>query len=361
MTQARSFSIVLPLVAVLGCEGAKEGAPRPNAGIENAVDLTIVPAMSRFSAEAEEFEAQSEEFCAEPSAERLTALRDRWLTLSAAWNQAGVYYLGPLDDDPIEPTIFFIESMRPRGTDYTSTVRAALDTAVSGDQILDEAFFGRLQFNRVGLLALEVLVFEDGPRAVDTTDTEMVVDGYREAPRKCEYLMGIAEQLADRAAAVESGWTEEFGDTGLPFRDLLLTGQLEDGMLPTAAVIRTAARHIEYLHSRKLDGIMDARLAAAARPEGRPFFVNLAAGLESLEDLLEPPGADVSLYDRMEARGAQAQADSVRALFGAARASLESDDRATALPAFVALERGFRNDVVEGLDIDLGIGFADGD
>ena len=252
----------------------------------------------------------------------------------------------------------FIESMRPRGTDYTNTVRDAIEAAVESTDPLDAEFFSGLKFTEVGVLALEVLLFEDSSMSNATAD---IVDGYEESSRRCEYLEGMAALLADRAEGVESGWTEDYNETGTPYRQLLLTGMLEDGSESVPTVINATWQHLEYLRVRKLTGILDAKLATAARPDESPFWSNLASGLDSIEDLMEPPDAETGFFDVMEARGFPQNVTAVRQSLENARATVVAEDRDAAAAAFLDLETKFRREVPEGLGIDLGFDFSDGD
>ena len=352
------------LMFVAGCGsdgGTGGGAELLQPALESTVDNTIVPAMESFADEATSFEQEASEFCASPSESTLTALQDRWLELTRVWNQAATYLVGPLDDDPITPSINFIESMRPRGTDYTETVRDTIDSALQSTDPLDEAFFAGLTFNRVGILALEVLTFEDFPRTAGSTEITDVLEGYNTTPRKCTYLEGMAGLLAERARGVESGWTEDFNGSGTPFRDLLLDGELDDGSLPVPAVIVSAVAHLEYLRRRKLDGILDAQVATRARPDESPFFANLEAALAEIENLMEPSNGESGFFDVMTERGFAEFVATVRSNHSAALAAVQAEDRTAAVDAFRNLENSLRREVALGRGVDLGIDFTDGD
>lgn len=362
-TYALLISWGLSLV-VAGC-GSDEGSGGPTEeplepALQAAVDITIIPTAEAFATDTTTLATEAEAFCDAPSETALITLQDRWLTMVADWNEAVVYNIGPLDDDVIEPSMNFIESMRPRGTDYTDTVRATIQSAIDGDDTLDAEFFAGLTFNRVGILALEVLLFEDSPASTSTATAD-VLQGYEDEPRKCEVLLGMADLLAARAEGVESGWTEDFNETGVPYRDLLLTGMLEDGSSPVPAVINATWQHLEYIRIRKLSGVLDVQIASAARPEENPFWVNLARGLDTVEDLMDPPDAEASFFRVMESRGFQANADAVRQSIVEARATVDAQDREAAAAAFLDLETRFRREVPEGLGVRLGFGFSDGD
>lgn len=353
------------LTLVLASCGTEETDDRLAVAVEQAIDEAVVPAIEDFSTEATAFEAETDTFCAGVDEASLRALQDRWLRLMATWNRTGVYRIGPLYDDPIVPTIDLIESKRPRGTDYTATVRETIAPAVEGATPLDDAYFRSLTFNRGGLLALEVLVFEDGADPPSNAPADIVA-AYQATPRRCEYLQGSAALLAERARGVAAGWTESFGDASTPFRDQFLEPTLPDGSEPAVALVTVAIEHARYLYVRKLDGTADVQVAEAARPEAQPFFGNLEVGVLEIETLFTASGPEgPSLLELMEERGFMAEADAFRAAIAEVlawlRDALEGGDGAGAFRALATLDNTLQNEVATGLGITLPLNFNDGD
>jgi len=354
-------AVSLLLAWSYGCDSApKAEKDLLTPALESAVDLTIVPAMERFADGARDFEASVTELCDAPSKSRVVALQDEWLALSRTWNQAGIYFLGPLDDDIVAPSILFIEAMRQRGTDYTDTVIESIDGAVAGTEALDDDYFKRLAFNRVGMLALEVLLFEDTSTDPRSTDPERIGESLRSA-RKCRYLEGMTRLLRERAEGVERGWTKAFLDTGRPFRELLLEDMLPDGAEPVPAVLVAASAHLEYLRVRKLDAILDLTVATQARGDDSLFYRNLEAALDAVEELMKPPDAETGFFAVMEKGGFEAEVETVRDNLKAARAAVADRDRDGASSTFRTLEISLRREVPRGLGVDLGLSFSDGD
>lgn len=355
----------LAMLGAVGCSDADEksapGESVVDAALRSAVDGTIVPATEDFADGTASLETSVTAFCDAPTEAGLTASQDEWLALARTWNRAGIYFLGPLEEDIITPTMIYIESMRQRGTDYTDTVRDTIDSAMNSSDPLDDAYFDRLAFNRVGMLALEVLLFENSSTEPPSTDVAAVTQGYVDAPRKCSVLVGMARLLRRQADEVERGWTVEFAGTGRPFRDIVLGDELPNGAVPVNAVLLAAIQHIEYLRVRKLDGILDVAVASSARPDATPFYDNLGSGLDGLEALMEPPGSDSGFFAAMTARGFENEVTIVRNSFAAAHTAVDAGDRSAASAAYLDLETSFRKDVTLGLGVDLGLTFSDGD
>lgn len=359
--------LTFALAGVVGCsddagneEQSSAARQELDEALEDVIDHTIIVDVQAFADGAKELDESVVEFCEAPAEASLLELQDDWLALTRTWNRAGIYDIGPLDDDFITPSIIWIESMRQRGTDYTDTVIDTLDAALASDAPLDEAYFSSLTFNRVGMLALEVLLFEERSTEPAATDAATIAQSFADSPRKCSYLQGISKQVSDRAQGVEAGWTEEFLG-GPAFRDELLEGLLADGSESVPALIVSVIAHIEYLRVRKLDGILDMATVSRARPEPSPFYSNLASGLDGFEAFLSAPDADATFFGVMTDRGFGEEVEVIRGNLESARSAVADNDREAASAAFLELETSFRRELPQGLGVELGLSFSDGD
>lgn len=352
-----SFVVVSFSGACDNSDGGADGPATLPTGAEimrDTVETTIVPGVAAFDAQAQDMLSHANAFCAAPSPESLQDLQTGWRSLSEAWSAVAAYNLGPLDDDVITPRIIFIESMRQRGTDYTQTVRDGILRGVDGSDTLDLAYFDRQTFDEVGVLALEVLVFED-IRDGNSTDAGDILAGFEGEPRTCDYLRGIAELLARDAGEVNVGWAESFGDSGEPFRETMTGPALADGTEPVAALLIVLQEHLDYIKVRKLEGIPDAQLAGH-------FYPNVLVALETMEELLAQPEEDsFGLLERMEATGNTAEVETVRANFEAAKAAAQAEDLEPLIAAIGLLDGNLKREIPDALGVELGLTFTDGD
>lgn len=346
--------LALTLVVLANCQTTpKENLyARP---LKNTVTNSIVPGFVRFEAQALGLETDAAAFCAAPDEAKLATLQTRWKTLARSWNGVAFYKFGPLDDDLIFPAIIFIESMRQNGTDYTQTAREAVTAALSGSAPLNDAYFDALTFNKVGLLALEVLVFEESSSSHSQLAADVVAE-YVAQPRKCEYLRGVAKLLATRATTVRAAWNTAYADTGKPYAELFQGETLPDGNEPAGSLINGAVQHLEYLKKRKLDGTLDARLSGT-------FYENTLEMLTQLQQAMSQDGLpdDFGLFDLMAARNQQAALDTVTRHFATAKADAEATSQAQLSTSVGVLEQDFRTTVPDAVDINLGLNFTDGD
>lgn len=348
---AYALAFTLALAACGDGEETTDDSAELQRALENTVDAVIVPTMRDFAAATQTLTDEIATFCGDPSEAGLTGLQNQWRSMATAWNRAALYNLGPLDQDLIFPRVIFIESMRQRGTDYTSTVRDAIDAALADTATLDRSFFDDQLFTEGGILALEVLLFET---AVDSSPVSAEVAAEFQAnPRQCAYLDGTAAKLNRTASDVLAGWTTEFLETGTSFRDVLVVnGQLDDGTESVPALVITAFDHLEYVKRRKLEGILDAQLADH-------FYENVVASLDELSAFLDD--ASYGFFDHMETRGFGAEVAEVRASIAEARALAVSENRVALTEAWGEVEGFLKREIPNGLNVDLGINFTDGD
>jgi len=358
--------LALAVALVPACQESSGGAGEGVAGddddalptgpevMANTVDNTIVPDFAAFADATEAMQAEIDAFCAAPSADTLATVQAQWRSLSESWNAVVPYNLGPLDDDFIVPKIILVESMRQRGENYINTVRESAGQAIEGEDPLDTDFIEGLTFNKVGLLALEVLVFEDS-REGNSTDPADVLADFEARPRKCGYLRGINERLVATAAEVELGWSQSFQE-GEAFRDTMLGTELPDGAEPVAALLIALQEHFVYLRDRKLDGILDAQLSGH-------FYPNVSAMLDAFERLLEQPDPEdeAGILDFMDAYGFDADAQTVRDNLAAAKAAAVAEDREGLSAAIGLLDGNVKREIPDALGVELGLTFSDGD
>jgi len=239
----------LCLTFISACD-TKRKNDEPDAGTAESLSLAlnttieenILPNVTAFKDQTEILQNNATIFCGTINQTNLENLQDQWKVLSLQWNKIAMFNIGPLNDDIIFPKIIFIESMRQRGIDNTGVVRGEIVARLGDATPLDQAYFDSLSFNRVGMLALEVLIFEDSI-SNDNSDLTKIVADYQGNSRKCDYLNGMIQLQSRIATEIDNGWSVEFADSGEAFKDTLLEANiddektLEDGSEPVPALI----------------------------------------------------------------------------------------------------------------------------
>ncbi len=363
-SQLSVLALIIASLATAACGADDPQANTPADFVQRALDTavtdTVVPTIEAFAVRAHVLDEAVQAVCPAPSEQELIDLQDKWIALADAWSAAAVYNLGPLNDDLIAPTMIYVESMRQRGIDYGDTVRESVDLGIAGEQPLDANYFQALQFNRVGLLGLEVLLFEGAAPVRSSTVSDLVVD-FQDEPRRCKYLKGISSLLAQRANDVHKGWTQDFEGLG-PYADIMRSPELADGSSPIQSLLLSVSAHLEYIEKRKLNGVRDMRIAHAARPQLNLFFSNLDRALQEIQDLVQKSeDGEPAIYNAMAHRGFSSEVARVQVALRLAREAAQRGDRTELADRTIALTDHFREEVPDGLGVDLGLNFSDGD
>ncbi len=325
-----------------------------NLALATTIEENIVPDISAFKTQTELLQTNATTFCSNSDQTNLITLQNQWKALSLQWNKIAMFNIGPLNADIIFPTINRIESMRQRGTDYTDVVRGELVARLGDTTVLDETYFDTLTFTRVGMLALEVLIFEDSI-SNDNSDLSKIVSDYQGNNRKCEYLNGMIQLQLRLATEIENGWLVEFNSSGKAFKDILINGELEDGSESVPAMITVIQEHLDYLKKRKLEVILDAQIADY-------FYENVTATLAAVETILEGrTDSSYSFFDQMLANDFATQVAIVRTNLADAKSAVTTKNRSELTTAIGLLDGNFKREIPDSLNVTLGIVFTDGD
>ncbi|MBV2123484.1 MAG: hypothetical protein KUF74_18735 [Candidatus Thiodiazotropha sp. (ex Ctena orbiculata)] len=340
-----------------GCSGSRPNDPPElttdnlNLALEYAVDQSVIPAAEAFSDQAGAFQSAADGFCSAIDNSQLDNLQTAWNRLYEKWFHLANYNFGPLNDDFVFAKYTFIDSLRVRGTNYINTVRDEIDNLIAGSQTLDEAFFDQQTFNKVGLLALEVLAFEASGGAQSGVVNEIIED-YQDNPRKCEILTGLALQIAKNADYVVQGWQVQHKDSDEPYRSLFLEDQLDDGTNNLTQLLVAVQEHLDYLNKRNV-------LTTSATLSGIAWN-GVSEAIDEIEILLEG-NTEVSFLGLMAAGGFNDSVTEVRETIATIRSAIDTRD-ATLLETNIAkLDGHFKREIPDGLNVELGINFSDGD
>lgn len=238
------------------------------------------------------------------------------------------------------------------------TVRSEIDSLLSsGDEINDSTFTNKT-FNKVGLLALEVSIFETASE--QSSNANDIITEYLGDDTKCEILTGYSAQLLRRSSIIDDRWTTDYQDTGSSYRDLLLSGQLEDisgedGSDATTKIILGVQNYFDYLANRNVTDSV-ATLADSV-------WNALDLSIDTTEELMiGTDDTDLSLFDIIKNTNSNDQdVNTITENLSYIRTTISDTDKTNLQAAAKALDSNFKVEVTAGLDINAGLSFADGD
>ncbi|MBV1959578.1 MAG: hypothetical protein KUG53_02475 [Pseudomonadales bacterium] len=354
----RIFLCIISSLLLLSCDGTRENDSPTltedslSLALQDAIDLSVIPAVDTFHTRTLSLQQEAQQFCDTPTLVNLDSAQQQWRSLSDAWFRLSLYRFGPLDDDVVFPPYTFIDSLRLRGTNYSNTVRSEISAWLAGSMILDTFFFSSQTFQKVGLLALESTLFET--TGSHSQLPQEIVDDYIATPRKCEILSGLTANLAQHAQTLHDAWHTPYKGNALSYRDLFLQNKLSDGSDPLATLLTSVQDYFNYLKQRHVLTI-SSQLSQNAWP-------SISTSVDEVEQLLRgTEQTRFSFFSLMSSANYGASVDVVKDNLQTLRTSIEFKDVTEFEISAAQLDGNFKREIPEGLEVELGINFTDGD
>ncbi len=351
--------LLCSLFACGGSGGSGGGSKYDKALLAAMVDNVLLPSVAQFKAAAESLDTQAGSFCAAPDMAGLTGLQTSWENASKRWHALALYNFGPLDTlehtGLIAPRYFFIDALRVRGLDYSGSVQDSINSSLGGTETLDSDYFRTKNFDEVGLLPLEYVLFREYLQDGGSDAADMLAE-FQNNDRKCAWLQGLTAQLASHAQALDSAWNVQFAGSGKSYRDLFVNAEAEGISDPLVALIVSVQAQFDYLKKRNAVSLV--------APFSGYNFASVAGSVDQLETLLQ--GSDTgtvagSVFAHMNANGASNAVDQVKDNIASARTAIQNGQEGMLNDAFGMLDGNLKREIPNGLDINLGINFTDGD
>jgi uncharacterized protein len=195
------------LLAVIGISPAlgqsEEGASAAKPSVDfqpavvKALDTVIVPDYEALATRADEEVQAFEVLCEGADTDHLTAARNSFRDLVAAWSRVEMYRFGPVRDENRYERLFFWPDPRGRGLKQVQAILAGEDPDATDITMLRDKSVA-VQ----GLFALEYVLFGAGSDALG---------GGSAGTYRCRYGQAVAGAIAETARQVSDEWASETG------------------------------------------------------------------------------------------------------------------------------------------------------
>ncbi len=357
--------LLSPALLLSACGGTSSSSSTGNTELNVAatevIDNTIIPAATRFQQQVEDLVSESQSFCSasNTTTDNLATLQQQWIEANLAWYELLPYRFGPMINSEVLPTYIFIDNYRQRGNDAHDTIRGKIDALITANS--DAAYNAELSTlgaNSQGLLALEIALFEEA--ASQSQLAPDIAAEFLNSPRKCQLLNDFASKLLTRANDVQQGWTNDYRETGISYRDLIVNNQLEDvlddeaGELAIKKITISVQEFYDYLGKRDV--------ATNAAQLSDSIWQALEKSLANTEELLAGTTATNLSLNAIMANNRFEQTvlditDNIQTL----RSAFEEENIVDMKAAAAILDGNFKREIPEALNINLGLNFSDGD
>jgi predicted lipoprotein len=357
-------TVLASVVLLSACGGSSStlsnGNNELNLAAAEAIDHTIIPAATRFQQQANTLVSSSKNFCSisTPTTADLTAVQEQWLATNLAWFQLLPYRFGPMVNSLLLPTYTYIDGYRLRGTNYTASVRTKIDSLLADTKTIDASIFSSSTFQFVGLLALEVSLFEDA--ATQSTDKSIILAEYQANPRKCQLLTGYSSELLRRAEMIQQGWTTNYRGTHKSYRELIINNQL-DSVLDDEAV-ESAIKEITVSVQEYYDYLGQRDITVDVGQLSSSIWSAIENSLINTEELLNgTSNTTISLNSIMANNRFEQTVSLLNDNISSLRTALEENNTVDTIAAAKIIDGNFKRDIPDALNINLGLNFSDGD
>jgi len=363
-THLKKCSALATAILLSACGGTDSTLSTGNSELHVAatqiIDNTIIPAANSFQQQAGILVSDSAHFCSTNNLteSNLTALQNQWVETNLAWFQLLPYRFGPMVNSLLLPTYTYIDGYRLRGTNYTASVRTKIDSLLADTSTINAATFSSSTFQFVGLLALEVSLFEDAANQ-STTKADIITE-YQSNPRKCQLLTGYANELLRRADIIQQGWTTNYRNTNKSYRELIINNQL-DSVLDDEAV-ESAIKEITVSVQEYFDylGLRDITLDVSQISSS--VWAAIGSSVTNIEELLNgTTNTTISLNKIMANNRFEQTVAILDENISTLRTALDTMNTVDTIAAAKAIDGNFKRDIPDALNINLGINFSDGD
>ncbi len=166
--------------------------------LESLGSDVIIPSYRWFSDETAALVSSAKSFCSNPTASSLEAFQTQWESAQVPWTQMEVADFGPYAEQPwrIGPKV-----------DSWPVREDTIEENLAGAEPLDASRVSTLGASSRGLPALEYLIFD--PEGVHTALAKFEDEG---GARRCEYAIGLSEDLHASAEAMVTAWSHDGDD-----------------------------------------------------------------------------------------------------------------------------------------------------
>lgn len=337
-------------------------------GVQTAVTNTIIPAVNDFTQSISTLNSDIDTFCGTVNADNLATLQSSWQTTFVSWYTLIPFQVGPLtltdDNSAILNYIdFYRNGTNALRTSNLNDINTGIATLIAGDPITDTSLSNSLT-KSVGLFVLETAIFSD---LADSTTTSDIVTEFTNTSKKCDIIQALGYELNDRAGYIQSQWSTDYRETGISYLELFTNNELEnyfssfdslgDGVgTPASEALVVAIQEF-------LDFAGNADTFAELNRYSSGFLWNaFDASINSIENILDQSAnTELSLYSIMQSNGYEQDVETIQSNLLVIRLAIDEQNITDFKAAAQALDGNFKTSVINGLNINKGLTFADGD
>ena len=337
-------------------------------GVQASITNTVIPAINNFSQDITELNASIDSFCSNVNEANLTLLQTAWKESFISWYQLLPFQLGPLvltDDNAaiLNYIDFYRNSSVVLRTSNLNDINSGLNALMSGAAITETSLTNNLSKN-VGLLVLETAIYST---LSDSTTTSDIVTEFSGPSKKCDIIQALGYALNERTSFIKSQWTMDYRGTGENYLNLFTNNELENfdygssfdndnkGTPASETLIVALQEFLDFV------GNSDS-LNELTRFSSDVLWDAYAASIGSIESILDQSAnTELTLYAIMKSNGYEQDVETIQTSLTFIKQAIADKNTVDFIAGAKALDGNFKTSVIDGLNINKGLTFADGD
>mgnify|MGYP003386257972 FL=1 len=337
-------------------------------GVQTSVTNTVIPAVNGFSQSISNLNTNIDTFCTSVNNSNLIALQGAWKSSFIAWYQLIPFQVGPLtltdDNSAITNYVdFYRNGSVALRTSNLADINTGLNTLILGPALSETGLSNSLTKN-VGLLVLETAIFST---ILDSTTPEDIITEFTNTPKKCEIIQALGYELNNRATYIASQWNTNYRSTGQSYLSLFTKNELENYFSSFESqgdgIGTPASESLVVAIQEFLDFAGNADSFSELTRYSTDFLWNaFAASIANIESILDQSAnTELTMFAIMKSNGYEQDVETIKENITAIKQAILDQNIVDFKATAKALDGNFKTSVIDGLNINKGLTFADGD
>ena len=337
--------------------------------IQHSINYTTIDAIDSFSNSIETLDTQIDTFCGAVEAENLSTVQSSWTTSFVAWYRVLPFQFGPLaNTDNSSPILDYIDAYRNATDSDRVTNLAAINplitTLMASADAIAQTSFSNTRAKEIGLNVMETALFSTTSGSTVTAD---IVTEFNAQPKKCDIIQALSYELSRRAEDLQSQWKDDYRDTTLSYQYLFTNNLLEDYFsvidVQGDGTGTPASEELVVSVQEFLDFAGNANIFTdLTRYSNTTIWQALDASIITIENILDQtPETDLTLLAIINNNGYEQDVETIELNIASIKQAITEQNTTDFTAAVRALDGNFKTSVLDGLNINKGLTFADGD
>lgn len=361
-------------IAVSGCGSNSDSEittspSEVDLAVQQSVNVTTIDAVDGFAQNVATLDANIDSFCSNINTTTLTSVQTSWTSTYIAWYQLLPFQFGPLaNTDNSSAILDYIDAYRnataSNRTANISAINPLLTTLIGSGDAITQTSFSNTRAKEVGLNVLETALFST---TLDSTSAADIVTEFTGQPKKCDIIQALSYELTQRINDVRTQWKEDYRGKSLSYLHLFTNNLLEDYFtvidVQGDGTGTPASEELVVSIQEFLDFTGNANIfTELTRYSDDTIWLALEASIITIENILDQSSqTELTLLAIMANNGYEQDVGTIQENIALIKAAIASQNTTDFVAGVQALDGNFKNSVLDGLNINKGLTFADGD